>query len=223
AGDGRGRDGRNDAVRGPIAELAEVVVAPAALRPVLKDRARVLGARCDGGRRDAADRYRGRGIGGAPVPQPAFLSPSPALQRAVTEGGAHVEDAGFDGDGGGDGADGYRRWYGRDGLLGPRRIGSDDRCVAELAPGVGPPAANTAVLEERAGVPAAGCDGHGGGDAADACRRGVGGVNGGGHGPVAELTEVVLPPAEDGAIAGECAGDRKSTRLNSSHVSISYA
>src|SRR2546427_459125 len=56
------------------------------------------------------------------------------------------------------------------------------------------------------GEGAVGCDGHGGGDAADACRRGVGGVNGGRHGPVAELTEVVLPPAEDGAIAGEGAG-----------------
>src|SRR2546427_12343322 len=72
--------------------LAEVVVAPAALRPILKDRARVLGAGCDGGRRDAADRHRGRGIGGAPVPQPAFLSSSPALQRAVTRSEEHTSE-----------------------------------------------------------------------------------------------------------------------------------
>src|SRR5439155_7108722 len=74
------------------------------------------------------------------------------------------------------------------------------RPVAELTEVVVPPAAHSAVREERAGVLGAGCEG---GDSDTAHRHRSGGT---GSGPVAELAFAVPPPAAHGAVLKERAG-----------------
>src|SRR5207253_9703688 len=91
----------------------------------------------------------------------------------------------------------------------PTRRSSD--LVSEPAVAVFAPALHPRALQKRAGMLGARCDVSGGGDFGDRSRRGGG--NSAYPRAISELAEIVVPPAAH--------GDRKSTRLNSSHVAIS--
>src|SRR5262249_1335497 len=123
-----------------------------------------------------------------------------------------VEDAGFDSDGGADA--GHCHW--NDGAA-PRWLDARARGRqnggpgAQLSPRVVSPAADGAVLEGSAGVPAAGGNGSGRGDSADSDRARVEsgalepilGQEAGIAGSVTELAEGVLPPALHGTVPGK--------------------
>src|SRR5439155_852921 len=144
----KGRWVVGDGVACAVAELAEVVLSPAAHGAVAWKRTGVEAPRGDGGGGEPGDPHRGGRLerGGARIAELAGVVPAPALYGAVGKAHAGVEAPGGESSGTADSGDRHRR----------RGVGRGS--VAELAEVVLSPAAHGAVLKQGAAVKGAEVD-----------------------------------------------------------------